>query len=145
MLGKVGRRPMMLTGLAGTTVTLLLIGILSFVVGSSTILPYVMFALTVTFLAFMQGAIESVLWVSLSKYFHYASRGIRHGNQRVFPLDNELYHRFVVPCCALDKMGLSVTFFVFAVVGCVSIFLMAKFLPETKGRTLEEIETSFRT
>ncbi|MGF9947249.1 sugar porter family MFS transporter [Priestia megaterium] len=144
LLGKVGRRPMMLTGLAGTTLTLLLIGILSFVVGSSTILPYVMLALTVTFLAFMQGAIGPVLWVSLSEIFPLRLRGFGMGISVFFLWITNFIIGLLFPIM-LDKMGLSVTFFVFAVVGCVSIFLMAKFLPETKGRTLEEIETSFRT
>jgi MFS transporter, SP family, major inositol transporter len=144
LLGKVGRRPMMLTGLAGTTLTLLLIGILSFVVGSSTILPYIMLALTVTFLAFMQGAIGPVLWVSLSEIFPLRLRGFGMGISVFFLWITNFIIGLLFPIM-LDKMGLSVTFFVFAVVGCVSIFLMAKFLPETKGRTLEEIETSFRT
>ncbi|MDR7246196.1 sugar porter family MFS transporter [Priestia megaterium] len=144
LLGKVGRRPMMLTGLTGTTVTLLLIGILSFVVGSSTVLPYVMLALTVTFLAFMQGAIGPVLWVSLSEIFPLRLRGFGMGISVFFLWMTNFIIGLLFPVM-LDKMGLSVTFFIFAVIGCVSIFLMAKFLPETKGRTLEEIETSFRT
>ncbi|MEH7142219.1 sugar porter family MFS transporter [Priestia megaterium] len=144
LLGKVGRRPMMLTGLAGTTLTLLLIGILSFVAGSSTILPYIMLALTVTFLAFMQGAIGPVLWVSLSEIFPLRLRGFGMGISVFFLWITNFIIGLLFPIM-LDKMGLSVTFFVFAVVGCVSIFLMAKFLPETKGLTLEEIETSFRT
>jgi major inositol transporter-like SP family MFS transporter len=144
LLGKVGRRPMMLTGLAGTTLTLLLIGILSFVVGSSTILPYVMLALTVTFLAFMQGAIGPVLWVSLSEIFPLRLRGFGMGISVFFLWMTNFIIGLLFPIM-LDKLGLSVTFFVFAVIGCVSIFLMAKFLPETKGRTLEEIEVSFRT
>ncbi|MBE5097834.1 sugar porter family MFS transporter [Priestia aryabhattai] len=144
LLGKVGRRPMMLTGLAGTTLTLLLIGILSFVVGSSSVLPYVMLALTVTFLAFMQGAIGPVLWVSLSEIFPLRLRGFGMGISVFFLWITNFIIGLLFPIM-LDRLGLSVTFFVFAVVGCVSIFLMAKFLPETKGRTLEEIETSFRT
>ncbi|PAE57921.1 MFS transporter, partial [Bacillus licheniformis] len=52
LLGKVGRRPMLLTGLIGTTSALLLIGIFSNVLQGSAALPYVVLTLTVTFLAF---------------------------------------------------------------------------------------------
>ncbi|MGV2541770.1 MFS transporter, partial [Bacillus pumilus] len=39
LLGKVGRRPMLMTGLIGTTVVLLLIGILSVMLKGSPALP----------------------------------------------------------------------------------------------------------
>lgn len=55
LLGKVGRRPMLMTGLIGTTAVLLLIGVLSVVLKGSPALPYVVLSLTVTFLAFQQG------------------------------------------------------------------------------------------
>jgi major inositol transporter-like SP family MFS transporter len=144
LLGRVGRRPMMLTGLTGTTLTLLLIGILSFTVESSAALPYVMLALTVTFLAFMQGAIAPVLWVSLSEIFPLRLRGFGMGISVFFLWITNFFIGLLFPVM-LDKIGLSATFFMFAGIGCVSIFLMAKFLPETKDCTLEEIEISFRT
>lgn len=144
LLGRVGRRPMMLTGLIGTTLTLLLIGILSFTVGPSAALPYVMLTLTVTFLAFMQGAIAPVLWVSLSEIFPLRLRGFGMGISVFFLWITNFVIGLLFPVM-LDKIGLSSTFLIFAGIGCVSIFLMAKFLPETKGRTLEEIEISFRT
>lgn len=144
LLGRVGRRSMMLTGLTGTTLTLLLIGILSFTVKSSEVLPYVMLILTVTFLAFMQGAIGPVLWVSLSEIFPLRLRGFGMGISVFFLWMTNFVIGLLFPIM-LDKMGLSSTFLMFAGIGCISIFLMAKFLPETKGRTLEEIEMSFRT
>lgn len=144
LLGKIGRRPMMLTGLTGTTLTLLLIGILSFTVKSSEIFPYIMLILTVTFLAFMQGAIGPVLWVSLSEIFPLRLRGFGMGISVFFLWMTNFLIGLLFPIM-LEKMGLSVIFLMFAGIGCISIFLMAKFLPETKGRTLEEIEVSFRT
>jgi major inositol transporter-like SP family MFS transporter len=44
----------------------------------------------------------------------------------------------------LEKVGLSGTFFIFAALGFVSIAFIRKFMPETKGRSLEEIEAYFR-
>ncbi|GAA3317563.1 hypothetical protein GCM10020331_016790 [Ectobacillus funiculus] len=40
---------------------------------------------------------------------------------------------------------MSATFFSFAVIGFVAIAFVKKYLPETKGRTLEELEHYFRT
>jgi major inositol transporter-like SP family MFS transporter len=144
LLGKAGRRPMLLAGLTGTTSTLFLIGILSFTAGSSAIFPYLVLALTVTFLAFMQGCIGPVLWVSLSEIFPLRLRGFGMGVSVLFLWITNFVISLVFPIMT-DKLGLSATFFIFAAVGCISIYLMAKFLPETKGRTLEEIEISFRS
>jgi MFS transporter, SP family, major inositol transporter len=44
----------------------------------------------------------------------------------------------------LDKVGLSTTFFIFVVLGLAAITFVKKFLPETKGLTLEQLELYFR-
>ena len=56
-------------GLIGTTAVLLLIGVLSVVLKGSPALPYVVLSLTVTFLAFQQGAVSPVTWLMLSEIF----------------------------------------------------------------------------
>jgi MFS transporter, SP family, major inositol transporter len=144
LLDKVGRRPMMLTGLIGTTSALLLIGILSFMLEGSAALPYVMLTLTVTFLAFMQGAIGPVLWVTLSEIFPLRLRGFGMGISVFFLWITNFLIGLSFPIM-LDKVGLSGTFLAFAAIGIVSLIFIFKYLPETKGRSLEEIEEYFRT
>jgi major inositol transporter-like SP family MFS transporter len=144
LLDKVGRRPMMLTGLTGTTTVLLLIGILSFMLEGAAALPYVMLALTVTFLAFMQGAIAPVLWVMLSEIFPLRLRGLGMGISVFFLWITNFFIGLSFPVL-LDKIGLSGTFLIFAAIGFVSLAFVKKYLPETKGRTLEELEHYFRT
>ncbi|GAA3314306.1 hypothetical protein GCM10020331_006510 [Ectobacillus funiculus] len=97
LLDKVGRRSMMLTGLTGTTLVLLLIGIFSFVLKGSASLPYIMLALTVTFLAFMQGAIGPVLWVTLSEIFPLRLRGLGMGISVFLSLGNEFLYWLNIP------------------------------------------------
>jgi MFS transporter, SP family, major inositol transporter len=143
LLGKIGRRPMMLTGLAGTTTVLLLIGVFSLTLEGSSALPYVMLTLTVTFLAFMQGAIGPVLWVTLSEIFPLRLRGLGMGISVFFLWITNFVIGLMFPIL-LDKIGLSITFFIFAVLGLISIIFVNKCLPETKGRTLEELEHYFR-
>ncbi|GAA3330758.1 hypothetical protein GCM10020331_084600 [Ectobacillus funiculus] len=45
----------------------------------------------------------------------------------------------------LNYVGLSTTFFVFVALGLLGIGFVYKFMPETNGRTLEEIEAYFRS
>lgn len=45
----------------------------------------------------------------------------------------------------LSSVGLSFTFFIFVALGVLAIGFVYKFMPETKGRTLEELEEHFRS
>lgn len=144
LLGKVGRRPMLLTGLIGTTTALLLIGIFSTVLEGSTALPYVVLSLTVTFLAFQQGAISPVTWLMLSEIFPLRLRGLGMGFT-VFCLWIVNFFIGLLFPVLLDKIGLSNTFYIFVAFGIISITFVKKFLPETRGLTLEQLEHNFRT
>ncbi|KKI88421.1 major facilitator transporter [Bacillus sp. SA1-12] len=143
LLGKVGRRPMLITGLAGTTVSLLLIGIFSLSLEGSVALPYVVLTLTVTFLAFQQGAISPVTWLMLSEIFPLRLRGIGMGVTVLFLWVVNGFIGLAFPVL-LDKVGLSTTFFIFVALGLAAIGFVNKFLPETKGLTLEQLEHKFR-
>lgn len=143
LLGKVGRRPMLLTGLIGTTTALLLIGIFSLTLEGSAALPYIVLALTVTFLAFQQGAISPVTWLMLSEIFPLRLRGLGMGIT-VFCLWMVNFFIGLLFPVLLDKVGLSTTFFIFVVLGLAAITFVKKFLPETRGLTLEQLELYFR-
>ncbi|KAA8748769.1 sugar porter family MFS transporter [Priestia megaterium] len=144
LLGKVGRRPMLITGLVGTTTALLLIGIFSLVFEGSAALPYIVLALTITFLAFQQGAISPVTWLMLSEIFPLRLRGLGMG-VTVFCLWGINFLVGLTFPILLASIGLSTTFFVFVVLGIGAILFVKKFLPETKGLTLEELEQRFRS
>ncbi|WP_338787106.1 sugar porter family MFS transporter [Metabacillus sp. FJAT-53654] len=143
LLGKVRRRPMLIIGLIGTTTALMLIGIFSKVLEGSVALPYVVLSLTVMFLAFMQGAIAPVTWLMLAEIFPLRLRGFGMGIS-VFCL---WITNFIIGLAfpvLLESIGLSTTFFVFAGMGVFAIAFVKKYLPETKDRTLEELELYFR-
>lgn len=143
LLGKVGRRPMLMTGLIGTTTALLLIGIFSLVMEGSPALPYVVLSLTVTFLAFQQGAISPVTWLMLSEIFPLRLRGLGMG-VTVFCLWMVNFAvSFTFPIL-LAAIGLSTTFFIFVGLGICSVLFVKRFLPETKGLSLEQLEENFR-
>ncbi|MDM8101043.1 MULTISPECIES: sugar porter family MFS transporter [Oceanobacillus] len=143
LLGKVGRRPMLIVGQIGTTSALLLIAIFGNVLVDSSALPYVVLTLTVTFLAFQQGAISPVTWLMLSEIFPTRFRGIGMGTA-VFCM---WIFNFLISLgfpVLLDKTGLSITFLVFVALGILLITFAARYLPETKGLTLEQLEQRFR-
>jgi MFS transporter, SP family, major inositol transporter len=143
LLGKIGRRPMLIIGLSGTTIAHLLIGIFSLALGGSSSLPFVVLSLTVTFLAFQQGAISPVTWLMLSEIFPLKLRGLGMGVTVFCLWMVNFLVGFFFPIF-LNKVGLSTTFFIFAVFGIAAIAFVNKFLPETRGKSLEQLESYFR-
>jgi major inositol transporter-like SP family MFS transporter len=143
LLGKVGRRRMLITGQIGTTIALLLIGIFSLLLPEGTSRGFVILALTVTFLAFQQGAISPVTWLMLSEIFPLRMRGLGMGASAFVLWIVNFLVGFGFPQL-LAAIGLSNTFFVFTVLGVGAILFASKFVPETKDKSLEDLEHHFK-
>ncbi|MCI2256085.1 sugar porter family MFS transporter [Domibacillus sp. PGB-M46] len=144
LVGKVNRRPMLIIGLSGTTTALFLIAIFSMVLDGSAALPYIVLSLTVLFLAFMQGCVGPVTWLVIAEIFPQRLRGLGSGISIFFLWIINFVIGFAFPVL-LSSVGLSATFFVFVALGLLGIGFVYKFMPETNGRTLEELEELFRS
>ncbi len=143
-LGKIGRRPMFLLGLAGTTLSLLMIGLFSVLLPVSFLRAGLILAAMVGFLTFMQALIAPVSWVLLAELFPLRIRGFAGG---VAGCTLWLVN-FTIGLCfpsLVAHVGIANTFFLFAALGVVSIVFIHRSLPETKGRSLEAIEAHFQT
>ncbi|MDT0487654.1 sugar porter family MFS transporter [Streptomyces doebereineriae] len=143
LLGRVPRRPMLMTGQTGTTAALLLIGVFSLVLPSGDARAYAVLAMTVTFLAFQQGAISPVTWLMLSEIFPMRMRGFGMGVAAVVLWLTNFVIGLVFPSL-VSGIGISNTFFLFVVAGVFSIVFVKRCVPETKGRTLETLEAELR-
>jgi len=143
LLDIVGRRPMLLCGLVGTTTSLLLIGLFSHVLEPSPMRGYLILMSMGLFLAFMQGLIAPTVWVMLAEMFPLAIRGFAIGIAgSVLWLVNFVIGLLFPTLVA--SIGIDSTFFVFAAMGVFSLLFVKLYLPETKGRSLEDIEAKFR-
>ncbi|MFP7492180.1 sugar porter family MFS transporter [Terribacillus saccharophilus] len=143
LLGRVGRRKMLTVGFIGTTSALLLLTFVSSFFEGTTALPYMVLTLTVTFLAFQQGAVSPVTWLMLAEIFPSRLRGMGMGIAVFFHWMTNFTISLTFPVL-LSAIGLSSTFLIFVVLGIGAILFIQKFLPETKDRTLEELEQDFR-
>ncbi len=143
LLNKVNRRPMLLTGLVGVTVALISIGTSAHFLEGSEMLPYIVLSMTVLYLAFFQGAIAPLVWLILAEIFPMRLRGVGMGLAVLFLwLCNFLVGLFFP--MLLAGIGLSATFFLFALFAISGLIFVVKKLPETRGLTLEEIEENFK-
>ncbi|XP_059379435.1 solute carrier family 2, facilitated glucose transporter member 6-like [Carassius carassius] len=85
-----------------------------------------------------------VTWLLMSEILPLGARGVASGLcvgvswNTAFILTQLFMH-------VVEAYGLFATFLFFCVVSVVNIIFTAKCVPETKGRTLEEIENYFRT
>lgn len=144
LLGRVPRRPMLMTGQLGTTTALLLIGVFSLTLPSGEGRAYAVLAMTVTFLAFQQGAISPVTWLMLSEIFPMRMRGFGMGVAAVVLWLTNFAIGLVFPSL-VSGIGISTTFFLFVGAGILSLVFVRFRVPETKGRTLEVLEAELRT
>ncbi|MBB4717471.1 sugar porter family MFS transporter [Streptomyces luteogriseus] len=143
LLGRVPRRPMLMTGQVGTTLALLLIGVFSLVLPSGDPRAFAVLAMTVTFLAFQQGAISPVTWLMLSEIFPMRMRGFGMGVAAVVLWLTNFVIGLVFPSL-VSGIGISNTFFLFVAAGVLSLTFVKRYVPETKGRTLETLESELR-
>ena len=143
LMTKIRRRTMLLTGLSGTTTALFLITVSSTLLENSPYLPFIILSLTVMFLAFMQSCIGPILWLLLSEIIPLRVRGLGMGICVLFHWITNFVVGLTFPVL-LSALGLQSTFLIFVVIGFVSLTFVKLFVPETKGKTLEQIEQGFR-
>ncbi|MCC3267685.1 sugar porter family MFS transporter [Arthrobacter gengyunqii] len=143
LLGKVGRRPMLITGLIGTSTTLLLIGVASLTMPEGTARGFVVLSLTVLFLAFQQGSISPVTWLMIAEIFPLRVRGLGMGLSVFVQWMTNFAVGFSFPML-MAGLGISNTFFIFVALGICAILFVKRFMPETRGRSLEQVEAQLR-
>ncbi|MEI7533524.1 MAG: sugar porter family MFS transporter [Verrucomicrobiae bacterium] len=132
---RLGRRPLTLAGWAGLVVIFLLMGwcFHAHVTG----LPVVL--LVVAAIGWYAATIAPMCWVVLAEIFPNRIRGAAMATA-VFALwfgNFTLTYAFPT---MLAKLGAAGTFWIFSVICAVGFMFMKAKLPETKGKTLEEIE-----
>ena len=140
MMDRVNRRTTLITGYTLTTVSHVLIGIASFMfpVGDP-LRPYVILTLVVIFVGSMQTFLNVATWVMLSEIFPLAMRGAAIGISVFFLWMTNAFLGLFFPTL-MEAVGLTGTFFLFAGIGVVALIFIYALVPETRGRTLEEID-----
>jgi SP family arabinose:H+ symporter-like MFS transporter len=91
------------------------------------------------FIACFAFSLGPVMWVLLSELYPLKYRGLAIG---VIAFVNSLISslvQFVFPW-ELSNLGNALTFFIFGAIALIGFFILLKVLPETKGKSLEELE-----
>lgn len=145
LLGRIGRRTMTMIGQFGCTACLVFIGTVSYLMpetvnGQPDILrSYMVLLGMLMFLSFQQGALSPVTWLLLSEIFPTRLRGIFMGGA-VFALWIVNFLISLLFPVLLASVGLSGAFFIFALIGIGGAIFVIRWVPETRHRSLEQIE-----
>ncbi|MBP2170534.1 major inositol transporter-like SP family MFS transporter [Erwinia toletana] len=145
LLGKTGRRTMVKIGQFGCTACLFFIGAVSFLMpetvnGQPDVLRgYMVLLGMLMFLSFQQGALSPVTWLLLSEIFPTRMRGILMGGA-VFAMWIANFAISMAFPLLLASVGLAGTFFIFGIIGIAGAIFVVKCIPETRNRSLEQIE-----
>ena len=141
LMDHAGRRRLLFWGNLGCFLSLLLLGNLLGRPDSSSALKVAAAAAFVACFAFSMGPIK---WVFMSEVFPTRIRGraVAISSFAVWTADAILNQLFPL---LRDNWGKHVTFYVFAVVLIPQFYFVWKIMPETKGRSLEDIERCWPT
>ncbi|GAB3667227.1 sugar porter family MFS transporter [Halopiger thermotolerans] len=143
LIDRTGRRPLLLTGLGGMTVTLGVLGAAFYLPGLSGIIGWVATGSLMLYVGFFAIGLGPVFWLMISEIYPMEFRGTAMGVVTVLNWAANL----VVSLTFLrlvDVFGQSGTFWLYGVLSLAALAFCYRLVPETKGRSLEEIENDLR-
>jgi MFS transporter, SP family, sugar:H+ symporter len=147
IIDHVGRKPMLLAGLVGMVLSLLVLGISSEVLAEPTSASDPAAVLTLVCLA---GFIVSfaatwgpAVWVMLPEVLPLRVRGTAMGLAVCLHWGANFLVSQTFPIL-LDKWGPGPVFLGYAAIGVLAFLFVKALVPETKGRSLEEIESALQ-
>lgn len=136
-LDRLGRRPLLLIGLIGMTLSLA--GLSMAFQLQSDITKWLAVACTFMYIISFAMSLGAILWLMVSEIFPLQVRGSAMG----FAVFSCWFWNFIVSSTFLSlltALGPSMTFILYAALCILSLIYCYFFVPETKGITLEKIE-----
>ncbi len=134
---KFGRRKLLLIGVVGAFISLTGVGVL-FAIGSQyVIIPLLLYVASFAF------SLGPIVWVIISEIFPTRIRGFAVSIGSFALMTTGFFITLTNPIL-IEKIMPSGTFFVYAAMTLPAIWFIWKFVPETKGKTLEEIQKYWR-
>jgi sugar porter (SP) family MFS transporter len=133
---RLGRRPLLGGGLAGIAVCMLL---LSYGFGSADMNPTIILVGILGFVASFAISLGPVMWVLFSELFPNRVRGLAISFVGLINSAVSFSVQLIFPW-ELENFGNSVTFLIFGLLAVLGLIFVMRRLPETKGKSLEQLE-----
>lgn len=131
-----GRKPLLSYGVVGIMISLIIVGSLFYFEVSNT---YLLMTFILSFIACFAFSFGPVLWVMMSEIYPLKIRGTAMSIATMAVWIGTTFVGQMTPWF-LENLKPHGTFWFFAACMVPAIYLAVKVMPETKGKTLEEIE-----
>lgn len=144
LINKLPRKFMLLGGFTLTSTFHLLIGLSAVFLPDGMGKAYTILVFVVLFVFSMQGTLGPLVWLMLAEIFPLKIRSFAMGIC-VFALwlANAAVAQFFPS--VVSGLGISNTFFLFAGLGVLALIFIYFMVPETRNKTLEDLEAEFRS
>ena len=142
LMDRVPRRTLIIGGFVATTTAHALIVATALLLPEGLLKAFVILFFMVTFVFCMQAALNIPVWVIISEMFPLRLRGLGMGICVLCLWIANAVIAFLFPII-VTAIGIQGAFGVFVVLGLIAIAFLKVFLPETKDRSLEELEERF--
>ncbi len=140
LLDKVGRRPLLLAGIAGMIVALVVLGFDFMVVSSHR--GWIAVICLMVYVGCFAFSLGPIFWLMISEIYPLRIRGRAMSVATISNWGSNLLIAFTFPIL-IAVAGSSITFWIYAAIGVVALLFSFSWVPETKGKTLEEIESQW--
>ena len=143
LLDRVGRRPLLLYGLAGMILSLGVLGFGFISPNLSQALAWISVICVMLYVASFAISLGPVFWLMISEIYPLKIRGVAMGIATMANWGSNLLVALTF-LSLLRSVGRPGTFWLYALIGVIGWIFVYKLVPETKGKTLEQIEAQWR-
>jgi sugar porter (SP) family MFS transporter len=144
LVDRAGRRPLLLVGIAGMILTLGMLGLSFRISNPSGQLSWIAVICLMAYVASFAISLGPIFWLLIAEIYPLRIRGLAEGTAATFNWGSNLIVSLTF-LTLLEKLGASATFLLYAFASVASWLFAYYLVPETKGRTLEEIEAFWRS
>jgi sugar porter (SP) family MFS transporter len=141
LIDRLGRRPLLIGGLIGMAASLFVLGLSFLYLGEAAALTAVVTMLL--FVAFFAVSLGPVAWLIISEVYPLGIRGRAMG---IATFSNWVCNYFVslTFLSLIQSVGIAGTFWLYAIICFLGLWFVIKLVPETKGKTLEQIQSFWK-
>jgi SP family galactose:H+ symporter-like MFS transporter len=143
LMDRVGRRPLLLIGVAGQIAGLVILGLAFQLHHLASLVGYIAVVSLAIYVASFAIGLGPIFWLMISEIYPLRVRGAAMSIATVanWGLNLAVALTFLT---LVSVLGRPETFWLYAVIGVVAWIFIYRLVPETKGRSLEEIEEHWR-
>lgn len=141
---KLGRKPLLYAGLSGMTASLLVLGgsfYLTDILGPN--LKWIAVGSVVVYIACFAFSLGPIGWIIISEIMPLKIRGLAMSICTMANFGFNFLIALTFPVL-IEHIGEAYTFWIFGIVGIFSLWFTFRYIPETKGRSLEQIENHWK-